>query len=118
MSRPLEYYLHHMRASASSPNAWEAGFARSILRQSKKPSWTPSSKQLATMNGLIAEALNETDCEVLEDFDPAEAGPCLPVGLKDGGGRHGKPTMGRDHRQRAVRKVEARSPAHCATRRK
>ncbi|MEO9827506.1 MAG: hypothetical protein ABJF50_24135 [Paracoccaceae bacterium] len=59
MSRPLEVLLHHMRGFASSPDKWEADFARSIQRQAKDPKWRPSQKQKAIMDRMVAELFDE-----------------------------------------------------------
>ena len=69
MSRPVEVLLHHMRSTASSQVEWEADFARSVLRQAKRPGWKPSAKQLTIMERLVSEMFNETDeLEVLEEI--------------------------------------------------
>ncbi|MGR3515373.1 MAG: hypothetical protein ACU0GG_21625 [Paracoccaceae bacterium] len=67
MSRTLEVLLHHMRITAATGTPWEAGFARSVIKQSRKPSWRPSKKQRAVMERLVSEALNEDELEVIED---------------------------------------------------
>ena len=36
-------------------DGWSRGFALSIQRDRKKPGWTPSRKQLAVMQRLVAE---------------------------------------------------------------
>lgn len=67
MTRPLDVLLHHMKASAASANVWEAGFARSILQQSRRRSWRPSEKQIAIMDRLVSEAMCEDAFAVIED---------------------------------------------------
>ena len=69
MTRPIEVLIHHMRGVAGSRNAWEAGFARSILRHSKRRNWRPTPAQDAIMNRLAGELFNEDNFDVLEDFD-------------------------------------------------
>ena len=54
--RPLEVLLHHLRYEARG-DGWEAMFARSILRQAKRPEWTPTAKQARIMNGIVEGAL-------------------------------------------------------------
>lgn len=52
----LERLLHHMPAIAKgTTNEWATGFARSILRQAKRPGWRPSTKQLSMMRRLISD---------------------------------------------------------------
>ena len=67
MSRPVDVLVYHMRAYADSRSAFEAGFARSMLKQSRRRNWRPSPKQRALMERLVAELFNEADeMEVLE----------------------------------------------------
>ncbi|MBT8389648.1 MAG: hypothetical protein HKO95_04760 [Rhodobacteraceae bacterium] len=61
MTRNFEELLFHMKAIARSSDEWAAGFARSILKQSKRPSWRPSTKQEAVMQRLVAERFTETE---------------------------------------------------------
>lgn len=67
MSRPVEVLLHHMRSTASSHVEWEADFARSVLKQSRRRSWNPSPKQAAIMDRLVDDLFNENDFNVIED---------------------------------------------------
>lgn len=66
MSRSLEELIYHMKGLVHSHNAWEAGFARSILKHSKRASWRPSAKQLAIMQRLVAERFSESELELIE----------------------------------------------------
>jgi hypothetical protein len=66
--RPTEVLLHHTKITAASGSPWEAEFARSVLKQARKPSWRPSPEQRAVMERLVSEALNESDeLEVIEE---------------------------------------------------
>jgi hypothetical protein len=69
--RPLELLLYHLRAIAKEPkDKWARNFARSILRQSKKPIWQPSAKQLTTMERLVDEEIglgNEDEFQLIEE---------------------------------------------------
>lgn len=67
MTRPLDVLIHHMRASAGSSNAWESGFAKSILKQARKPWWHPSPKQKAIMQRIVSDAFDGGDLVVIED---------------------------------------------------
>ncbi len=52
----IERLVFHMRAVARMvSNEWACGFARSILRHSKRPGWRPSAKQLACMRQLVVD---------------------------------------------------------------
>ena len=69
MTCPVDVLIHHMRGVASSDVKWEAKFARSVLKQAKRPKWKPSAKQTAIMERMVGDLFNENECEVLEDFD-------------------------------------------------
>ena len=50
----LQELIYHMRTVISSTESeWKRGFAVSILKHSKRPSWKPSAKQMRTMRNLI-----------------------------------------------------------------
>lgn len=52
----VERLLHHMPTVASlAENEWAAGFAKSIARQSHRPGWNPTPKQLSMMRKLVAD---------------------------------------------------------------
>ena len=68
MTRPVDALLHHLRGVADSKSAFEAGFAKSILKQSKRRNWKPSPKQRALIEQLVGDIFSENECEVLEDF--------------------------------------------------
>lgn len=52
----LERLLHHMPAVvANAENEWAGGFAKSVLRQSRRANWQPSPKQLSVMRGLVSD---------------------------------------------------------------
>jgi hypothetical protein len=69
--RPLELLLCHLRAIAKDPkDKWARNFARSILRQSKKPIWQPSAKQLTIMERLVDDEIcrdNEDEFQLIEE---------------------------------------------------
>jgi|GEM_PF-4156830 len=69
MNRPVDVLLHHLRGVAVSSNAWEAGFAKSILRQSRRAEWKPTPKQQVIMDRLVGDLFGEGECVVLEDID-------------------------------------------------
>ncbi len=55
-TRPIEELLFHMKTIARQASSeWEANFARSVLRQAKKPTWNPSEKQLWTMQRMVSD---------------------------------------------------------------
>ena len=65
----IERLVFYMKAIAGTGNAWASGFARSILRNSKRPDWNPSEKQLSCMRNLVADlfANGGDDLEVSEE---------------------------------------------------
>ena len=68
--RPIEVLLHHMPSVAGrAENEWAQGFAKSVLRQSRRARWQPSPKQLGIMQRLVSELLREEDGDlvVVED---------------------------------------------------
>ena len=73
-STELERLLHHMAAVRdSAENEWAAGFAKSILGQSRRRAWKPSPKQLSMMRKLVADLFaygvdqgEEGDFELIE----------------------------------------------------
>ena len=65
--RSVEVLLHHMCGCASSQNVWEASFAKSILRQSKRKNWQPSPAQEAVMHRIVRGLFEDPECVVLED---------------------------------------------------
>jgi hypothetical protein len=69
MTRPFEVLLFHMRGLTSSSNEWQSGFARSVLKQARRPNWRPTEKQIAIMDKMVAELFRETDdaFEVIEE---------------------------------------------------
>ena len=52
-------------------SGWTRGFALSIQRDRKRPGWTPSRKQLAVMQRLVAELPAELpeDAELIDRDD-------------------------------------------------
>ena len=63
----VDLQLHHLRHVAGSGNAFASGFAKSILKQARRPGWQPSEKQAAIMERLVAEALHPDDGCVIEE---------------------------------------------------
>lgn len=57
-----------MRCVMARGSDREQGFVKSIARNGKRPSWRPSPKQAAWMQGLVAEhaALPSEEIEVIE----------------------------------------------------
>jgi len=72
--RPLEEQLFHMRTMACSGNEWEANFARSILRQAKRPTWSPSEKQQQIMQRLVSEMFTHSGVSAHDDIDLIDTG--------------------------------------------
>lgn len=65
----IERLTYHMKTVArDAENIFASGFARSILRQSKKPGWTPSPKQMSVMQALVADLFAYGDVEEREDL--------------------------------------------------
>lgn len=56
------------RVMAGDADEWCKGFVRSIARQAKRRSWTPSDRQAALMRRLVAEVGTpiEGDAELVE----------------------------------------------------
>ena len=78
--RSLDELLHHMKALARNvENDWEAKFARSTLRQSKRPNWRPSDKQHQIMQRMVSEmfmrgdALGDDELELVDRGDRINA---------------------------------------------
>lgn len=72
MTRSVDELLHHMPVFArKATNDWSRGFARSILKQSKQPGWTPSARQTAVMTRMVDELFiaGEGDIDVIEAGD-------------------------------------------------
>ena len=52
----IDRLLHHMPSVAAyGENEWAAGFAHSVLGQSRRKSWQPSPKQLSVMRRLVSD---------------------------------------------------------------
>ena len=51
----VDRLLFSWRRVIATASGWTRGFALSIQRDRKKPGWTPSRKQLAVMQRLVAE---------------------------------------------------------------
>lgn len=49
----IERLLHYMPHVVSSGDEWERGFAKSVLRQSRRRGWTPSEKQIPIMQEMV-----------------------------------------------------------------
>lgn len=67
MSRPVDLLICHLRGVASSDVEWEADFARSILKQSRRHNWKPSQKQAAIMDRMVGDLFDENDLILIED---------------------------------------------------
>ena len=67
----IERLLHHMPSVAlHAENTWAKGFALSISRQARRKNWTPLSKQLGLMRGLVSDLFTYSDAG--DDFDPID----------------------------------------------
>lgn len=74
-ARPIEELLFYMKTvAAQASSEWEANFARSILRQSKKPTWTPSEKQLWTMRRMVSDLFSPNGVNANDDIDLIDTG--------------------------------------------
>lgn len=52
----VERLIWHMPAVARlAENEWAKAFALSVIRQSRRRRWNPSSKQLTVMRGLVSD---------------------------------------------------------------
>lgn len=71
-TRPLEELLFHMRTMARSRSDFEAKFARSILKQAKRPTWNPSDKQQQIMQRMVSEMFTYSGVSVSDDIDLIE----------------------------------------------
>ena len=73
MTRPLDLLLWHMQAFAGSDDKVVAGFARSMLAKTKRPSFKPTPKQRAFMESLVNERFGDgDDFDVIEEVDAKE----------------------------------------------
>ncbi|MGG7565986.1 hypothetical protein ACQ5SO_07475 [Rhodovulum sp. DZ06] len=77
--RSLEEDLFWLRTVPRMPDAsdWERDFAKSILRQAKRPAWEPSPAQRRTMKRLIDQHVitdeGDDDFDLIDDEDPSDA---------------------------------------------
>lgn len=66
--RPVDELIWSMPFIAeAATNDWAKNFALSIMRQSRRRNWTPSPKQHALMNRMVAEHYHSRG-----DFDAAD----------------------------------------------
>lgn len=69
----IERLLHHMPTVAQlAEETWARGFARSVLKQSRRQGWTPSPRQLPLMRGLVSALFTRPEggadnIQVIED---------------------------------------------------
>lgn len=74
-ARPIEELLFYMKTVARQASSeWESNFARSILKQSKRPAWTPSEKQLWTMQRMVSDLFSLNGVNANEDIDLIDTG--------------------------------------------
>lgn len=66
MGWPVDALVYRMRGFAGSQNAWEAGFAKSILKQASRSGWEPTAKQKLIMGRMVHEVF-VGDGVVIED---------------------------------------------------
>lgn len=59
------YWLEAVAARAT--NEWARGFAKSVLRQSRRRGWKPSPKQAAVMRRLVSEHLSDEVPDLIEE---------------------------------------------------
>ena len=68
--RSLDELLHHMKAlSRLVDNDWEVNFARSTLRQAKRPNWRPSDKQFFIMQRMVSEMFVRGGAQESDNLD-------------------------------------------------
>lgn len=66
----IERILHHLPTILrSSESEWVRGFCASVLRQSRKPGWAPSSKQRVLLEGLIQDMFDGTGGALIDGGD-------------------------------------------------
>jgi hypothetical protein len=74
-ARPIEELLFYMTTVAKQASSeWEANFARSILKQSKRPTWNPSEKQLWTMRRMVSDLFLPNGVNANDDIDLIDTG--------------------------------------------
>jgi hypothetical protein len=67
-----EILTHHwplvLRATMAGTDEWLKGFAKSVARQAKRPSWRPTARQAQIMRRLVSEmgTAPENNMEVIE----------------------------------------------------
>ncbi|WP_417587398.1 hypothetical protein [Pararhodobacter oceanensis] len=67
--RCIEELLFHMPTVANgATNDWAKGFAKSIVKQSKRRGWRPTPKQIAMMRRLVSDlfAYGDDDLSLIE----------------------------------------------------
>ncbi len=68
----IERLLHYMPTVAEQAGeTWAKGFARSIVRQSRRRGWKPTEKQLPVMQRLVSELFTDR-CTDPEDIQVIE----------------------------------------------
>ena len=69
----IERLLHHLPTVAQlAEQPWIEGFAKSVLKQSRRKGWTPSAKQLPIMRGLVNDLFTRASDDE-GDFNPIES---------------------------------------------
>ena len=53
--------FHWKRVVTSASEEWAKGFAKSIMRQSRRRGWQPTPKQLALMRTMVADLFADHD---------------------------------------------------------
>lgn len=65
----VDHLLFRWGRVVAGAQGWARGFALSIQRDRKKPGWTPTAKQLAVMQRMVAELPmtgNDDEAELIE----------------------------------------------------
>jgi hypothetical protein len=66
----IERLLFHMPTVAClAPTEWAAGFAKSVIGQSRRKHWRPSEKQIVVMRELVSDLFRQ---EQEDDFQLVE----------------------------------------------
>lgn len=69
----VDRLIYHMPTVARlATDEWSKNFAKSVIGQSRRRGWTPSTKQLSVMHGLVND-LFAPDSDDGGDFDLIES---------------------------------------------
>lgn len=66
----VDHLLFSWPRVIADAQGWARGFALSIQRDRKRPGWTPSARQLAVMQRLVADlpaVIGDDDADLIEE---------------------------------------------------